>query len=454
MPQVRPLRGMSYALDRYGGREIPARVRRPGEAAEHPWRVADLTDLACPPYDVITDSQRAVLVARDPHNAVRLELSGERSPHQAAAETLAAWRTDGTLTQRSGAAFYSYRWETTDGSADGATDAAAPEVQGILARILLEPWGPGIRRHEHTMPGPKADRLGLLRTTRTQLSPILVLYSDRSNRSASIKDRAMLDEWRARDGDGILHRAGVIEDERGIAAHLSRQKLVVADGHHRYETALAYRAEVRADPVTAAAAPGALAADWVMAVLVNAATEGLEIRPTHRVLRRADPDRLRALVIGPDPIFQAVPVDPDRLGERMADLRDAEEAVFGLLLPGGEGWLVIADVDAAADRMRREAGSAATRRLDLALLHAALLGDRLGISEADVAAGETLLYTRSEADARARVTRGEAAAAILVRPTRLSELTAVAAAGDVMPQKSTYFYPKLLTGLVFYPLEG
>jgi uncharacterized protein (DUF1015 family) len=104
--------------------------------------------------------------------------------------------------------------------------------------------------------------------------------------------------------------------------------------------------------------------------------------------------------------------------------------------------------------MRREPGSAPVRRLDLSLLHAAVLNDRLGITEADVAAGERLLYTRSEADARGRVARGEAAAAILVRPTRLDELTAVAAAGDVMPQKSTYFYPKLLTGMVFHPLEG
>jgi uncharacterized protein (DUF1015 family) len=103
--------------------------------------------------------------------------------------------------------------------------------------------------------------------------------------------------------------------------------------------------------------------------------------------------------------------------------------------------------------MRREPGSAPARRLDLAVLHTALLGDRLGISEADVASGELLGYTRSEADARGRVARGEAKAAILVRPTRLEELTAVAAAGDVMPQKSTYFYPKLLTGIVFHSLE-
>jgi uncharacterized protein (DUF1015 family) len=446
MPLVRPLRGLGYALDRYGTTQIPERIRREGEARDHPGRVADLTDVVSPPYDVISDSQRASLLARDPHNAVRLELSAEAAPHRAAAETLAAWREDGTLGLRSKAAFYSYRYTPADAPPDG-------EVRGILARLRLEPWGPAIRRHEHTMPGPKADRLGLLRATRTQLSPILVLYSDRSDRYDAVVDRPVFEEWRARDGDGLLHRAGVIADDAGLAAYLSRQKLVVADGHHRYETALAYQAEMRGSDADGAE-PGILGADWMMVVLVNAAREALEIRPTHRLLRTVDDDRLRAVLSGPDPVFQAVPVAPEALGERMADLRDADAAVFGVVLPGDEGWLVIGDADAAADRMRREDMSPPARRLDLALLHAALLGDRLGISEADVAAGETLLYTRSEADARGRVARGEAAAAILVRPTRLDELTAVAAAGDVMPQKSTYFYPKLLTGLVFYPLEG
>jgi uncharacterized protein (DUF1015 family) len=449
MPLVRPLRGLGYALDRFGTTEIPARVRRPGEAAAHPGRVADLTDLVSPPYDVISDSQRATLLGRDPRNAVRLELSAEAAPHRAAAATLAAWREDGTLSVRSRAAFYMYRYGAPEG-----TDAGATEVRGILARIRLEPWGPGIRPHEHTMPGPKADRLGLLHATQTQLSPILVLYADPSDRSDGLVDRPVFEEWRARDSDGLLHRAGVIEDDQGLAPYLSRRKLVVADGHHRYETALAYQADIRSGRTTAGAEPGALAADWMMAVLVNAAREQLEIRPTHRLLRTVDRERLRALVQGPDPLFQAVPAAPEALGERMADLRDAEEAVFGLVLPDGEGWLIIGDVDAAADRMRREPGSAPARKLDLALLHAAVLEDRLGITAADVAAGETLLYTRSEADARGRVARGEAAAAILVRPTRLDELTAVAAAGDVMPQKSTFFYPKLLTGMVFYPLEG
>jgi uncharacterized protein (DUF1015 family) len=447
MPQVRPLRGLGYALDRYGAPEIPARVRREGESSAHPGRVTDLTDLVSPPYDVISDSQRAALLARDPRNAVRLELSAEPAPHRAAAETLQAWRDDGTLSVRSKAAFYTYRYEPPEAT-------AGEEVRGILARLLLEPFGPSMRAHEDTMPGPKADRLGLLRATRTQLSPILVIYTDDHDRHEGIVEREVFDEWRARDGDGLLHRAGVIEADAGIGAYLSRRRLLIADGHHRYETALAYQSEVRANPVARDAESGALAADWIMAVLVNAARERLEIRPTHRLIRQADPEALRALVTGADPLFQAVPVAPEALGDRLGDLQDAEEAVFGLVLPDGEGWLLIGDADVAADRMRREPGSGPVRRLDLSLLHAALLGDRLGISPEDVAAGERLLYTRSEADARGRVARGEAAAAILVRPTRLDELTAVAAAGDVMPQKSTYFYPKLLTGMVFHPLEG
>lgn len=448
MPPVRPLRGLGYALDRYGSREIPERVWRPGEAAEHPGRIADLTDVVSPPYDVISNSQRSVLLARDPRNAVRLELSAETAPHRAAADALTAWQTDGTLVRRSKAALYAYRYPSPD-------DPSGPEVHGILARLRLEPWGPTIRPHEHTMPGPKVERQGLLRATNTQLSPILVLYTDAASHTDAAFAQPAFDEWRARDGDGLLHRVAVIERDTGLATYLSRRRLVVADGHHRYETALAYQAEVRATPMSRDAAPGSLGADWIMVVLVNAATEPLVVRPTHRMLRTVDAVRLRGLVQGPDPMFQAVPVAPEALAARLADLRDAEESVFGLVLPDGEGWLIVGDVDAAADRMRRETTmSAPARRLDLAILHTALLDDRLGITPAAVAAGETLLYTRSETDARGRVARGEVAAAILVRPTRLAELAAVAAAGDVMPQKSTYFDPKLLTGMVFHPLEG
>ena len=208
MPLVRPFRGLGYALDRFGGSAIPDRVRMADDGDAHPGRLADLTDLACPPYDVISDFQRLELEARDPHNAVRLELADGADPHAGAASTLAAWTADGTLAREPEPRFYYYAHARTD-----APDE--PLVHGVVGRVLLEPWGAGIRPHEHTMPGPKADRLGLLHATRTQLSPILVCYFDRSERYRHVMSRAWSDEWRARDGDGLLHTLAAVEpDER------------------------------------------------------------------------------------------------------------------------------------------------------------------------------------------------------------------------------------------------
>jgi uncharacterized protein (DUF1015 family) len=324
----------------------------------------------------------------------------------------------------------------------------------VLARLQLEPLGGGVRAHEHTLPGPKADRLALLRATRTQLSPILVLYFDRSGGDEQLVRQATTDEWRATDADGLLHTLAALEPDEDLLAYLSRQELFIADGHHRYETALAYQAEIRSHPARSRALPGALASDWMMVVLVNAEREALEVQATHRLVLQADADALRSLVRDPDPIWQAVPVAPADLEERLVELRDAEGPVFGLVLPGDDAYLLVGDADAAADRMRREPLGPALRGLDLVVLHAAVLSDRLGIDEEGIAAGTHLAYTRSVPDAIAAVTRGAAKAAILVRPTRLTELAAVASAGEVMPQKSTYFYPKLLTGMVFNPVEG
>jgi uncharacterized protein (DUF1015 family) len=435
MPTLRPFRGLGYALERFA---VPA---PPG------MRIADLTDVVCPPYDVIAPAQQAELLARHPRNAVRLELSAEPDPHPAAAAALAAWRTDGTLARREEASVYYYRHARPSAPEE-------PAAQGVLARLLLEPFGTRVRAHEHTLAGPKAERLALLHATRTQLSPILAIYFDRSARYDHVMGRPWTDEWRARDGDGLLHSLAAIEPHERLLNYLGRQQLFIADGHHRYETALAYQAEIRSDARRSDAPPGSLAADWMMAVLVNAEREELEILATHRLILQADVEALRSLVHDPNPIWRAIPVASRELAARLSDVATAQQPVFGLVLPGNEGYLLIGDADAAEDRMRRERMSSVVRRLDLAILHATILDDRLGIDSAAVASGGALAYTRSEADAINAVASGEAKAAILVRPTRLEQLAAVAGAGDVMPQKSTYFYPKLLTGLVFYPVEG
>lgn len=450
MPLVRPFRAIGYALDRFGTSRIPDRVRLPEEPATHPGRLADLTDLACPPFDVIGRGQQAELLARSPHNAVHLELSAEPDPHAAAAATLHEWLADGTLTRSAQPRLFYYAHAVTDSPDD-------PTVHGVLARVLLEPFGDGMLAHEHTMPGPRADRLALLRSTRTQLSPLLAIYFDRSDRYRALMSRAWTDEWRARDGDGLLHTLAAIEPDEPLARYLSRQRFFLADGHHRYETALAYQAEVRADPRWPSVPRGELAADWVMMVLVNAEFEELEIRATHRLLRGLEAEPLRALALDRDPLFQAIPVDPAGLAARLAEEQVTPGLVFGLVFQGGanrpaEGWLLIGDDKAVAARMARESGTDAVKELDLAVLQAIVLGDRLGLDPA-VEAGERILYTKDPADAVARVRSGEAQAALLVRPTRLDQLAAVATAGDVMPEKSTYFYPKLLTGMAFHPLE-
>ena len=445
MPRVAPIPGIQYLRAGRDGQGVPDRVRLRDDV-EAPSRVVDLTDVVCPPYDVISERLRAELLARDPHNAVRLELNDAPDPHAAAAMTLATWLDDGTLGRRADASAYYYRHGTS----------AMPDelvVEGLVVRVLLEPWGAGVRPHEHTMPGPKADRLALLRATRTQLSPILAVYFDRSERYAHIMGRPWSEEWRARDDDGLVHQLSAIEADGRLLGYLGRQTLYVADGHHRYETALAYQAKVRSAPGLASAPPGALAADWIMMMLVNAELNDLEIRPTHRLLLDADLGALRDLAAGTDPLFEAIPAAPGELAAILEERRDGETPIFGLVLPDDQGAVLVGDPDGLTARLRRERMSSAVRALDLAALHVVVLADRLGISEADVAAGTRLAYTRDEVDARARVARGEVTAAILVRPTPLDQLAAVATAGDVMPQKSTYFYPKLLTGMVFNPLE-
>ena len=446
MPQIRAFRGIEYALDRFATDALPSRVRLPDEPEPGPGRrVADLTDLVCPPYDVITPDGQAALLARHDRNAVRLELSAEADPHAAAAGALQAWQADGTLARRAEPSVYYYAHATPQGPDE-------PTVQGVLARMLLEPFGGGVRAHEHTMPGPKADRLAHLHATRTQVSPILGVYFDRSERYRHVMGRGWSEEWRARDDDGLLHTVAAVEADDRLLGYLSRQLVYIADGHHRYETALAYQAEIRADPRWADAPSGSLAADWIMIVLVNAELEELEVLATHRLILDANVEALRSLRDA-DPLWQAIPVEPEQLHARLEELRDAEEPVFGLVLPEGEGWLLIGDREGTADRMRRERTSTAVRRLDLAILHATILADRLGIDPGVVAGGGSLAYTRSEAEARDAVAARRASAAILVRPTRLDQLAEVASLGDVMPQKSTYFYPKLLTGFVFNPLE-
>ncbi|HET6745623.1 MAG TPA: DUF1015 domain-containing protein, partial [Candidatus Limnocylindria bacterium] len=251
MPLVRPFRAIAYAPERFAQPTIAERIHLPDEPDLAPGdgrRVTDLTDLACPPYDVIGADVQAELLARHERNAIRLELPAESDPYASAAATLHGWLADGTLARRPLPSVYFY----AHGSSAMPGD---PTVQGVLARVLLAPFGADVRAHEHTMPGPKADRLAHLRASRTQVSPILAVYFDRSERYRHVMSRAWTDEWRAQDADGLLHTVAEVEPDDRLLGYLSRQRLYIADGHHRYETALAYQAEMRATPAAADTPP-------------------------------------------------------------------------------------------------------------------------------------------------------------------------------------------------------
>jgi uncharacterized protein (DUF1015 family) len=438
VPQIRPFRALRYAPD----------------------AVADLTSVVAPPYDVLADADRARYLARDPRNVVRLDAPGteagdaEDDRYRRAARTLAAWRSDGTLHKDPRPAIYvheqTYRVPGTD---------IERTQRGFFARLRLEPLeaGSGVLPHERTLTGPREDRYRLLRATGVNTSPVVGLYADPSGAAT-----ALLAELAAGpaavdvlDDDGVRHRLWVVEAEGPAADAVSRLVAIagagpvtIADGHHRYETALRYRDERRMsrsceeDP----------AFDYLLMLLLEATAEPLTVLPTHRLVAGIGAAGVARL--------------HDRLGElftvEAAD-RDAVLAAFGgaAVGRGGDGrfglWTRAGGALLTARRAAFEPllaeGGAAVRGLDVVLLGAAL--ERLlGIDPAAVAAGGRVTFTKSAADALDAVDAdGGVDAAFLLEPTPVASIMAVAAAGDVMPQKSTYFYPKALTGLLINPLE-
>ncbi|MBI3746497.1 MAG: DUF1015 domain-containing protein [Chloroflexi bacterium] len=441
MPVIRPFRALRYA----------------------PEVVGDVGRVIAPPYDVISDDERRRLLARDPRNVVRLDFpapeAGEPDPddrYRRAARQLGAWRGEGAVRQDPRPAIYAYEQEF---AVSGG--GAALVRRGFFARVGLEPFGSGIRAHERTLPGPREDRYRLLRATNVNTSPVVAMYEDPSGRVASILEAVAggPPTVEARDDAGDLHRlwvlvAGTDGRAEALADAASRVPLTIADGHHRYETALRFQAERRAGPADPEA--DLAGSDFVLMLLLEPVAGPILVLPTHRVLRALGDDgvdRLRRELAG----FFDIRADVAR-GELVATFGPKPRAT-----PGGEGRFGLwTRAGGAVLRARRAAiegwlppGGPAVRRLDVSVLGAALEACA-GLDAAAVAAGERLTYTKDAAAAIAMVDAGidGADAAFLLDATPAREIIAVAAEGDVMPQKSTYIHPKAITGLVLNLLEG
>jgi uncharacterized protein (DUF1015 family) len=423
MPRVEPLRALHY----------------------DPAVAGPLQALAAPPYDVIDPEQRAELQARSPHNVVAIDLpedpdGGDRYAH--AARLLDGWLAEGAVVQDDEPAIWALVQEYT------APDGRRLTRNGFFARVRVEDYGAGaIRPHERTHPGPKADRLNLTRATRANLSPIFSLYSDpqlRAWRALEPATQAGAPFGEVTDDDGTRNRLWRIADPGVVATvveAVADAELLIADGHHRYETARVYAEEIG----------GEGAHRYVLMCLVALQDEGLTVFPTHRLidgLKGTDKPELLAgtlrecFEIEEIAVEDLVPPD-DADGIRMGYMDSHFKRPFRLTLKDA------AIADAALQDMPEP-----YRRLDTAVLEALVLKGPLGLSEDDISHLRGLGYARSFDEARELVESGAFDAGFFLRGIPVAQIQDVAAAGVTMPPKSTYFFPKVPTGMLFHRLTG
>lgn len=419
------------------------------------------------PYDKITPAMQERYYAASPYNLIAIEKgrvlpedSPENNVYTRAAQNLEEWLAHKILVQDAAPGIYVY-----------AQEYFVPGTQtrrvrtGFIALGRVEDYDAHVVfRHEKTLSAPKADRIELLRHTCAQTGQLFMLYDDPGR-----KIETWLDEMSRRsaplelhDEFDVTHRLWPITDAaflRNIQKEMGGKKLIIADGHHRYETALNYRDECRKQ----LAQPDLLAAhEFAMMTFVNAHSKGLTILPTHRLIRDLpdfDFERFRRAMAR---IFDWYSYPFQNPEERTASYTEFRKDLtgqnhgrraMGVYPRGGPFFLFLLRRDADLDHLLPNV-SEAQRGLDVALLHRLILGDGLGITAEAVAAEKNIRYEREMDAAIAAVDRSEAQLACLLNPVRVQQVMDIALGGDVLPQKSTDFYPKLLSGLAIYRIEG
>ncbi len=438
MAEVKPFQGVRYNTEQAGG---------------------DLTDLVCPPYDVISPDAQQAYLTKNPHNVVRLEL-GEILPtddsfnnrYTRAATALDEWLGEGVLFKEQSPAYYLHEQEFE-------SNGQPYTRRALLAAVQLHAWEDDvILPHERTLHQPKADRLALLQATKANLSPVFCVYDDADGHIASIynpgEDTQQLYEFK--DSSGCTNRLFLIDQPDKVGAleyAFGGKKLYMADGHHRYETALAYRDERRA---TGEAEGGS--ADYLLMALSALQDPGLVVLPYHREVQGLSDEALHNLSQTLPQYFgmeEASVKGEDKPGEFMAELVQKldsdggeENHVFGMYgaQPGIVTILKLKSEDSVSELMPPH--SEAWQKLDVSIFQTVILEGCLGMTEESVAREQQLTYTRDVEAGVARIERGETQRLFIMPPTLVTEMVAVAENHDQMPPKSTYFYPKFQTGMV------
>ncbi|HOX06688.1 MAG TPA: DUF1015 domain-containing protein [Planctomycetota bacterium] len=437
MAEIAPFKGLRYDIGKVGA----------------------LGRVFAPPYDVIDGPMRDRLIAGSQYNIARISRSPEAESepeavrYSFAAKLMAEWRKAGVLREDPAPALYAYEQEF-------AVSGRTYQRLGIVAGLRLVDFGKGVHPHEETLSGPKADRRLLLEQTRTHMGQIFGLYPDDAGavnaaiRKAVGTRRPDLED---RDADGIVHRMWAIADQKacaGLVRILADKDIFIADGHHRYEVALKYSREH----------PELPQARYVMATLVALSDPGLVVLPTHRLVHDLAGFSLDKLekALSADFRLQSFPFKgEDRQARlqsclaRLAEEGRAGRAAFALYGGGARFTLVTLENPKAMKAAEPSHGDA-WRALDVAVLHTLILDRILGIDKAKLAAKTNIDYLKDNgeaiSEAVARIDAGRAQCVFVMNPTSVGQVAAVASTGEKMPQKSTFFHPKLYTGMVFMPL--
>jgi uncharacterized protein (DUF1015 family) len=398
--------------------------------------------IATPPYDVITEKDRLEYEKAHPKNVVRLILPGEAGLagdgtfYSGAASLLRRWCEEGTLRRESAPSFYPYR-QTYRGP-----DGILASRLGFLGALVLEESGAGDGPlpHEKTLDGPRRDRTRLISACRANLSPIFLIHPDGTGRVGAVLGGIVREEplFRFSDREGVLHELWRMADPdpvQQVRSALETDWTLIADGHHRYESALNVVKEL----------PGEEGARYVLAFFCSLQDRGFRIFPIHRLIN----PRPAGAGAGLERLLrERLPCEILRAGsgaeEVLARLREAGERTFAALLPGGSRLLF------RAVTAERNPAGALPEDFDTVVLEREILGGILGITPEAVAAG-AVAYTPDAGEALRRVESGEAEAAFLLNPLRMDAVVRAARSGLRLPQKSTYFYPKVFTGLVIRP---
>ena len=421
---------------------------------------APISALVCPPYDVIDPAMQDALYNKSACNVVRVEFGKQEAAdkpgadrYSRAAATLAQWFKEGSLKEDARPSFYLYE-QTFDIASGGASTSKVVVRRGIFGAVKLEPFGTGcVFPHEETFGGPKADRLNLMRACSANLSPVFGLVPDEDSALSKLMEKGVSlkkPDMELTEENGVVNRLWVIDDAAWCAAvadRLSNKNIFIADGHHRYETSCNYRDERRAadnDP------NGTVSRDYESTLMMCVAMSdpGLYILPTHRLIQEAHGLSKEAFLNDAGKFFDIADASEAQL------LKLAEEETgpvkFGVIFKDGSRKIVTVKPAATAEMKRvQPAKSDAWRSLDVSVLQELVLKGILRLSEEKVLRKEGVSYTPDTRQALNKVSAGPGyVMGFILRPTSIQQVRDVASGGEKMPQKSTYFYPKLLTGLV------